>query len=67
MLSCYFSKPVSDDINWPIYSREQPQYYIFNAEKSGIGKGPRATACAFWNDFLPRLRGQPGMCACSVM
>ncbi|XP_046683758.1 acetylcholinesterase-like [Homalodisca vitripennis] len=52
-------KPVSDDINWPIYSREQPQYYIFNAEKSGIGKGPRATACAFWNDFLPRLRGQP--------
>nr|BAI63723.1 ace-orthologous acetylcholinesterase [Nephotettix cincticeps]BAI63724.1 ace-orthologous acetylcholinesterase [Nephotettix cincticeps]BAI63725.1 ace-orthologous acetylcholinesterase [Nephotettix cincticeps]BAI63726.1 ace-orthologous acetylcholinesterase [Nephotettix cincticeps]BAI63731.1 ace-orthologous acetylcholinesterase [Nephotettix cincticeps] len=52
-------KPVSDDINWPIYSREQPQYYIFNAEKSGIGKGPRATACAFWNEFLPRLRGQP--------
>lgn len=39
---------------------DQPQYFIFNADKSGTGRGPRATACAFWNDFLPRLRESPG-------
>lgn len=55
----FCSKPVTDDVNWPIYSKDQPQYFIFNADKSGTGKGPRATACAFWNDFLPRLQG-PG-------
>nr|AHJ25667.1 acetylcholinesterase type-2 [Sogatella furcifera] len=51
-------KPVPDDVNWPIYSKDQPQYYIFNAETSGTGRGPRATACAFWNDFLPRLKAR---------
>ncbi|XP_018327669.1 acetylcholinesterase [Agrilus planipennis] len=49
-------KPVTDDVNWPLYTKEQPQYFIFNADKNGIGKGPRATACAFWNNFLPKLR-----------
>jgi acetylcholinesterase len=24
------------------------------------GRGPMATACAFWNDFLPRLRAWAG-------
>ena len=23
---------------------------------SGTGEGPRATACAFWNEFIPMLR-----------
>ncbi|XP_044742596.1 acetylcholinesterase [Chrysoperla carnea] len=54
-------KPVEDDMSWPTYRRDQPQYFIFNAEKSGTGKGPRATACAFWNDFLPRLRHSPAV------
>ncbi|XP_052122869.1 acetylcholinesterase [Frankliniella occidentalis] len=49
-------KPVMDDVYWPTYSREKQEYFIFNAETSGVGKGPRAKACAFWNDFLPRLR-----------
>lgn len=53
-------KPVTDDVNWPLYTKDQPQYFIFNADKNGIGKGPRATACAFWNDFLPKLRDNPG-------
>ncbi|CAH0559017.1 unnamed protein product [Brassicogethes aeneus] len=53
-------KPVTDDVNWPLYTKEQPQYFIFNAEKNGIGRGPRATACAFWNNFLPKLRDNPG-------
>jgi acetylcholinesterase len=52
-------KPVTDDVNWPLYTKDQPQYFIFNADKNGIGKGPRATACAFWNDFLPKLRDNP--------
>lgn len=56
---CY-RKPVTDDVNWPLYTKDQPQYFIFNADKSGIGKGPRATACAFWNDFLPKLRDNSG-------
>lgn len=50
-----FSKPVTDDVDWPLYTKDQPQYFIFNADKGGLGKGPRATACAFWNDFLPKL------------
>ncbi|KAL1140857.1 hypothetical protein AAG570_000785 [Ranatra chinensis] len=54
-------KPVSEDVVWPLYTREQPKYFIFNAEKSGTGKGPRATTCAFWNDFFPRLKEHPGM------
>nr|XP_023021546.1 acetylcholinesterase [Leptinotarsa decemlineata] len=53
-------KPVTDDVNWPLYTKDQPQYFIFNADKNGIGKGPRATACAFWNDFLPKLRDNSG-------
>ncbi|KAK9504156.1 hypothetical protein O3M35_010549 [Rhynocoris fuscipes] len=52
-------KPVPDDENWPTYTREHPHYYIFNAEKHGTGWGPRATACAFWNDFFPRLKEHP--------
>lgn len=51
---------MAEGVEWPTYSRDQPQYFIFDAEKSGLGKGPRATACAFWNDFLPRLKGVPG-------
>lgn len=53
-------KPVTDDVNWPLYTKDQPQYFIFNAEKNGIGRGPRATGCAFWNNFFPRLRDNPG-------
>ena len=49
-----------DDVYWPTYSREKQEYFIFNAETSGVGKGPRAKACAFWNDFLPRLRNTSG-------
>uniref|UniRef100_A0ABD2WE85 Acetylcholinesterase n=1 Tax=Trichogramma kaykai TaxID=54128 RepID=A0ABD2WE85_9HYME len=44
---------------WPAYTRDQPNYYILNAENNGMGKGPRTTACAFWNDFMPRLKGAP--------
>ena len=45
-----------------MYSKENPVYYIFNAEgdekhkTEKLGRGPMATACAFWNDYLPRLR-----------
>ncbi|XP_071449343.1 acetylcholinesterase-like [Hetaerina americana] len=59
-------KPVPNDVNWPIYSRNQPQYFIFNAQKNGTGKGPRATSCAFWNQFMPLLKNSPGSDTCSV-
>lgn len=52
-------RPMAEGVEWPTYSRDQPQYFIFDAEKSGLGKGPRATSCAFWNEFLPRLKGVP--------
>lgn len=55
-----YRKPVTDDVNWPLYTKEQPQYFIFNAEKNGIGRGPRADACAFWNHFLPKVRENSG-------
>ncbi|XP_037029742.1 acetylcholinesterase [Bradysia coprophila] len=59
--------PAPEGETWPEYSKENPVYYIFNAEDEGskgdekqkadkLGKGPMATACAFWNDYLPRLR-----------
>ncbi|PNF28466.1 Acetylcholinesterase, partial [Cryptotermes secundus] len=53
-------KPMQNDTEWPTYTKEHPKYYILNAEKTGTGKGPRTTACAFWNDFLPRLKNHPG-------
>nr|BAF46104.1 acetylcholinesterase [Pediculus humanus corporis] len=49
-------KPMPDEVEWPLYTKEQPQYYIFNAEKTGIGRGPRSTACQFWNGFLPKIK-----------
>ena len=54
-------KPTDDESEWPPYSRDEPQYFIFDAEKIGLGKGPRTTYCAFWNDFLPKLKGVPGL------
>lgn len=56
----YSRKPMTNDSVWPTYTKEHPKYYILNAEKYSTGKGPRTTACAFWNDFLPRLKNQPG-------
>ncbi|XP_034939405.1 acetylcholinesterase isoform X1 [Chelonus insularis] len=44
---------------WPLYTRDSPQYFIWNAEEEGLGFGPRSTGCAFWNEFLPRLEGVP--------
>ncbi|KAI5698834.1 hypothetical protein M8J75_012523 [Diaphorina citri] len=52
-------KPVPDDVEWPLYTKDHPYYYIFNAEKSGTGKGPRARTCSFWNDFYPKLIPPP--------
>ncbi|KAG7199849.1 hypothetical protein KM043_016904 [Ampulex compressa] len=51
--------PTVEEHMWPPYTRDQPRYYIFNAEKINLEKGLRPTACAFWNEFLPRLKGTP--------
>ncbi|KAL6267225.1 acetylcholinesterase-like [Pogonomyrmex barbatus] len=51
--------PTVDETDWPPYTRDNPKYFIWDAEKSGFGRGPRTTACAFWNEFLPRLKGVP--------
>ncbi|XP_070503332.1 acetylcholinesterase isoform X1 [Chironomus tepperi] len=54
--------PSLDGIHWPQYKADNPIYFIFNAEgeedmrANKYGRGPAATSCAFWNDFLPRLR-----------
>ncbi|XP_018898239.2 acetylcholinesterase [Bemisia tabaci] len=49
-------KPTGEDVTWPQYTRSNPQYFIFHATTSGLGSGPRLTACQFWNEFLPKLR-----------
>lgn len=59
-ISFFFRKPTKEDSEWPSYSRDEPKYFIFDAEKTGLGKGPRTTYCAFWNEFLPKLKGIPG-------
>ncbi|XP_059611490.1 acetylcholinesterase [Phlebotomus argentipes] len=47
---------------WPLYSKNNPQYYIFNAEGTEqattekFGRGPMSASCAFWNKFLPKVR-----------
>jgi hypothetical protein len=56
-----FSHPF-EGIHWPQYKADNPIYFTFNAEgeedmrADKYGRGPAATSCAFWNDFLPRLR-----------
>lgn len=55
-------KPAVDGEHWPCYTKENPIYYIFNAEGDEntrgdkYGRGPKSTSCAFWNEYLPRLR-----------
>lgn len=57
---------------WPLYSKENPFFYIFNAEgdenkkTEKIGRGPSATACAFWNNYIPRLRLWAGECILNI-
>lgn len=67
---------MADDALWPIYSRNEPRYFILNGEVRGIGHGPRATACAFWNEFMPLITareksrfpyGDSGMSLSSVL
>lgn len=62
------STPLIENYAWPLHTRENPVYYIFNAEGHDnpkvpkFGRGPMATSCAFWNDFLPRVRAWSGEC-----
>lgn len=56
----YTGMPTVSETDWPSYTRDHPKYFIWNAEeKDAFGRGPRTTACAFWNEFLPRLKGIP--------
>nr|CAD7406972.1 unnamed protein product [Timema cristinae] len=52
--------PVSDNNEWPQYSKDSPQYFIFNTDTNGLGHGPRSRECAFWNEFFPKLSESPG-------
>ncbi|XP_055696890.1 acetylcholinesterase [Phlebotomus papatasi] len=55
---------------WPQYSKNNPLYYIFNAEGTEqlstekFGRGPMSSSCAFWNHFLPKFRSwaRPNLC-----
>lgn len=61
-----FRNPSLEDEEWPEYSKDNPVFRIFNAEGDGkhpkehFGKGPMASACAFWNTYLPRLKTWTG-------
>lgn len=62
LLELFFRIPTREEADWPPYTKNHPQYFIWNAEHRSFGRGPRTTACAFWNDFLPRLKRVPGTC-----
>ncbi|XP_047486773.1 acetylcholinesterase-like [Penaeus chinensis] len=49
-------RPVDYEDEWPVYTRAHPRYYEWNPTSRSVGKGPRATACAFWNELMPMLR-----------
>lgn len=49
-------KPGTDESEWPRYTKENPIYYIYDAVKVGHGKGPRSSACEFWNGLMPEIQ-----------
>ncbi|KAK4288600.1 hypothetical protein Pmani_038376 [Petrolisthes manimaculis] len=50
-------RPVEESVPWPKYTSSNPQYFVWNGNDSvQLGTGPRATACAFWNELMPVLR-----------
>ncbi|KAK7583747.1 hypothetical protein V9T40_004710 [Parthenolecanium corni] len=48
--------PGPEDSEWPTYTKENPVYYIYDAVNVGLGKGPRAEACEFWNGLMPEIK-----------
>lgn len=55
-MSSRFRKPVTEESEWPRYTKENPVYYIYDAVKVGHGKGPRSGACEFWNGLMPEIQ-----------
>jgi len=41
--------PSLPDFYWPEYTKENPRYLELNAANPGVGLGPRADMCEFWN------------------
>ncbi|KAK8399799.1 hypothetical protein O3P69_003672 [Scylla paramamosain] len=64
-------RPVSREGEWPLYTSRGQQYYVWGTNESWpqIGRGPRTTACAFWNELMPILRETQGgrMCDSKMM
>ncbi|ETN67804.1 acetylcholinesterase 2 [Anopheles darlingi] len=67
--------PALEGEHWPLYTHDNPIYFLFNADGEDdlrgekYGRGPMATSCAFWNDFLPRLRdwSVPAKAPCNLL
>jgi len=55
-----YRNPGPEDSEWPRYTKESPVYYIYDAVKVGVGKGPRAEACEFWNGLMPEIKAFVG-------
>ena len=45
-----------NEVEWPKYTKENPVYYVYDANNMGTGKGPRSTMCEFWNGLMPEIR-----------
>lgn len=63
--SCFpplYSRPVPREGQWPLYTSRGQQYYVWGTNESWpqIGRGPRTTDCAFWNELMPILRQNQG-------
>ncbi|CAG0888637.1 unnamed protein product [Darwinula stevensoni] len=48
--------PAKNESEWPLYTATEQKYYILNAAEVGIGNGPRACQCAFWNKIMHQYR-----------
>ncbi|CAG7723514.1 unnamed protein product [Allacma fusca] len=48
--------------NWPLYTKNEPHYFILNADPPARGKGPRSHHCAFWNEFMPLINSVRSKC-----
>ena len=49
--------PSLNETEWPEYSKDNQTYMVLHETGNTLSvNGPRATACAFWNDLMPKLK-----------
>ncbi|GAU90208.1 hypothetical protein RvY_02659-2 [Ramazzottius varieornatus] len=49
--------------SWPVYTLHGKEHLMLNVKDPAIGRGPRATQCAFWKKYMPQLMSMTERCA----